>query len=105
MAKSGTETWDLGREDSGTPGRGDVGLEAVGTCDSGTWDSRTRGCGTRGCGDAGLRDAGTSGRKDVINKQHLNFALNLQFTIFGGQEKGMMKSLLVADDFQRPWSP
>ena len=36
----------------------------------------------------GLGDAGTSGHKDVINKQHLNYALNLQFTIFGGQEKG-----------------
>ena len=53
----------------------------------------------------GLGDAGTSGRKDMINKQHLDFALNFQFPIFGGQEKGMMKSLLVADDFQRPWSP
>ena len=43
------------------------------------------------------------GRKDVpINKHHLNFALNLQFTIFSGQEREMynvMESLPVADNF------
>ena len=80
-----------------------MGLGTRGLGDAGTWDS-----GTRGRGDAGTRgrrNSGTSGRKDVINKQHLNFALNLQFTIFGGQEKGMMESSPVADDFQRPWSP
>ena len=49
---------DLGCEDSGMPGRQDVGL------------------GTRGRRDMGC--------KDMINKQHLNFALNLQFTVFGG---------------------
>ena len=43
----------------------------------------------------GRRNSGTSGRKDVINKQHLDFVLNLQFTIFGGQEKGMMKGMPV----------
>ena len=62
----------------GTRGRWDGGL-----WDAGTWDSDTWGRGTRG-----RRDAGTSGHKDVINKQHLNYALNLKFTIFGGQEKG-----------------
>ena len=67
----------------GTLGRGDVGLR-----DAGLGDAGTRGRGTRGRGDVGLGDAGTSGHKDVINKQHLNYALNLQFTIFGGQEKG-----------------
>ena len=58
------------------------------------------GRGTQGCGTRGHRNLGTSGRKDVINKQHLNFALN-----FGGQEKGLMETSPVADDFQRPWSP
>ena len=49
----------------GTRGRGDLG----------TWDSRMPG-------------RGTQGREGVpINKQHLNFALNFQFTIFGWQEK------------------
>ena len=72
-----------------------MGLGTRGLGDAGTWDAGTR----------GRRNSGTSGRKDVINKQHLNFALNLQFTIFGGQEKGMMESSPVADDFQRPWSP
>ena len=55
-----------------------------------------RGCGTdvgRGHGTQGLRDVGTwdarmSECEDVIDKLHLNFALNFKFTIFGGQEKG-----------------
>ena len=37
-----------------------------------TWDARTRGRQDVGCGDAGK-----SRREDVINKEHLNFALNL----------------------------
>ena len=40
-----------------------------------------------GLGDAGTQgrgDAGKRGRVDVINKQHLNFALN-----FGGQKEGI----------------
>ena len=40
--------------------------------------------GTPGRGTRGLGDAGTSGREDVINKQLMNFPLNLQFTIIGG---------------------
>ena len=76
MTKSGTGTWDLGREDSGTPGRGTRGRRDVGLGDAGTWDM--------GRGDVGMWDARTSGREDMpINKQHLKFALNLQFTIFG----------------------
>ena len=54
----------------------------MGLGDVGTWDSGTLGRGTRGRGHAGARgrrNSGTSGRKDVINKQHLNFALNLQY--------------------------
>ena len=57
-----TKKWDgdVGRKDSGTPGRGTQVL------------GNMRGyAGTRRRGDVG----------------HLNFALNLQFTIFGGQEK------------------
>ena len=40
-----------------------------------------------GLGDAGTQgrgDAGKRGRVDMINKQHLNFALN-----FGGQKEGI----------------
>ena len=90
VTKSGTGTWDLGREDAGT---GDSGTRGRGTRirgDVGLGDAGTRERRTRGRGDAGTRgrgDAGT-GHKDVINKQHLNYALNLKFTIFGGQEKG-----------------
>ena len=90
MTKSGTGTWDLGREDSGTSGRG------------------TRGRGDVGLGNAG--DVGTwdAGLGDVINKQHLIFSLNLLITIFDALEKGInyageFVSSLVADDFQRPW--
>ena len=83
MTKSGTGTWDLGLEDSGTPGHG--------TC---TW-----GRGTRGLGRAGL--------EDIINKQHLIFSLNMLGTIFGALEKGIIcrefVSRLEADDFQLPW--
>ena len=80
----------MGREDSGTPGRGTPGRG----------DPGTPGRGTRGRGIRGRKDEGTSGREDVINKQHLNFTLNLQFTIIGGYY--MVESLPVADDFQRP---
>ena len=66
-------TWDLWTRGCGTRGSGDVGLGDARMWDAGTWDS----------GVWGRRNSGTSGRKDVINKQHLNFALNLQFTIFG----------------------
>ena len=30
------------------------------------------------------------GLEDMINKQHLNFALNLQFAILGGQKEGII---------------
>ena len=60
----------------------------------GTWDGRSRGRRDVGLSDAATRgrrmrelgDAGTRGREDLINKQHLN----LQFTIFGGREKGII---------------
>ena len=55
-----------------------------------TWD-----LGTRGLGDIGTWGRGDSesrldawGLADVINKQHLTFALNLKNTIFGGQVLG-----------------
>ena len=67
VTESGTGMWDLGCEDSGTLG-----------------------CGSRGCQDVGRRmwGCGNMGCKNVpINKQHLKFMLNLQFTIFGGQER------------------
>ena len=67
MTKSGTGTWDLGREDSGTPRRGNRGCGTRGRRES--WDSGTQGRGTRGC-------------EDVINKKHPNDPLNLQFTVF-----------------------
>ena len=47
-------------------GRGDVGLGDAGTWDAGKWGR------------------GTRGRGEVINKQHSNVPLNLQFTVFGG---------------------
>ena len=82
VTKSGTGTWDLGREDSGTPGRGTRGQGDVGRGDAGT-----RGRGTRGRGDVGTRDVGTwgredvglgdAGREDVINKKHPNDPLHL----------------------------
>ena len=55
---------------------GDVELEDVGveTWDSGTWDSGTW----------------TRGLRDVINKQHLIFALNFQSTFFGGLETAII---------------
>ena len=84
---------DMGLGDAGTRGRGDVGLGDVGLGER------------RDVGMRGRRNSGTSGRKDAINKQHLNFALNLQFTIIDEKEKGMMESLPVTDDFQHPWSP
>ena len=92
VSKSGTGTWDLGREDSGTPGRGTRGRGDAGTRgrgDAGTWDSGTRGRGDVGRGDVGLGDAGLGTRdsgtwvcEDVINKKHPNDPLNLQFTVF-----------------------
>jgi len=93
VTKTGTGTWDAGtrgRGDAGTRGRGDAGTGGLG-------DAGTRGRGTRGRGDVGIRGRGTPGRwnsetwldarglEDVINKQHLTFALNLKNTIFGGQ--------------------
>ena len=102
VTKSGTGTWDLGREDSETPGRGTRGRGDVGRRDVGTWDSGTRGRGTRGRWDVGRANAGTwdagrrarglgtrdsktlrlgdvgrTGLEDVINKQHMIFSLNL----------------------------
>ena len=91
VTKSGTLTWDLGWEDSGMPGRGTWKCR-----DTGAWDSGTAGRGTLRCGDIGNRTQGhrDAGLKDVGRdkqiKEHLNFALNLQFTIFGGQEKGIV---------------
>ena len=56
----------------GTQGFRDVGLGNVGTwglgmLDSGIWRS----------GDAGMWRCEIWGRQDMINKQHLNFELNL----------------------------
>ena len=51
VTKSGTGTWDLVHEDSGTPRRGTRGHR-----DAGTWDV---GRGTRGSRDVGRGDAGT----------------------------------------------
>ena len=81
VTKSGTGTWDLVHEDSGTPGRGtwglrDVGLGDTGTPGRGTWDAGTRrrgdagtrgrgDAGTRGRGNAGTRGRGTRGSRDV----------------------------------------
>ncbi len=59
-------------------------LGDAGAWESGTWDLGTRGRRDVGLGDAGTRGRWNVGREDVINKQHLNFALNLQFTVFGG---------------------
>ena len=78
-----------------------LGTRRLGDAGRGTW--KRGDVGRKDAGTRGSRNSGTSRRKDVISKQHLNFALNLQFTIFGGQEKGMMESLPVADDFQRPY--
>ena len=94
MTKSGMGMWDWGC------GIGDAGLGTQGLGDAGTWDSGMPGRGTRGRGDMGRKDLetrgclgtpghGTQGLKDMINKQHLNFARNLQFTIFGGQDEGI----------------
>ena len=58
VTKSGTGTWDLGREDSGTSGRGTRGRGDVGTWGRGTW----------GSGDVGKRGRGTRerrGRRDL----------------------------------------
>ena len=119
MTKSGTGTWDLGREDSGTSGRGTRGRGDVGTWGRGTWgrgdvglgnagDAGTWDSGTRDSKTLGLGDVGPTGLEDVINKQHLIFSQNLLITIFGALEKGInyageFVSRLVADDFQRPW--
>ena len=51
VTKSGTGTWDLGRED-------------VVLGDAGRWDSRTRGRGTRGRREVGRGDTGTRGRQE-----------------------------------------
>ena len=45
----------------------------------GTWDARTGRRGDTGTWERG--NSGRSGRKDVINKQRLNYALNLQFSV------------------------
>ena len=53
-----------------------------------------------GLGNVGMQelgDVGTQGRDKQTTPEFC--------TIFGGQEKGIMESLPVADDFQRPWSP
>jgi len=82
----GRGTWDLGQGDAGTCGRGGRG------------DAGTRGRGDAGMLERGTPGSGTPGRRnletrldargleDVINKEHLTFALNLRKnTIFGGQ--------------------
>ena len=52
----------------------------------GTWDAGTQGRWDVEVGDARTWGRGNMGCKNVpINKQHLKFVLNLQFTIFGGQ--------------------
>ena len=51
------------------------------------------GLGDVGLGDVGLGDVGlgdTQGLGNVINKQHLVFALNLLSIISGGLEKAMI---------------
>ena len=75
-------TWDSELEDVGL---GDVGLGDVGLGDVGLGDV---GLGDVGLGDVGLGDTRELG--DVINKQHLTFALNLQSIIFGGLEKAIL---------------
>ena len=91
---------DVGLGDAGTRGRGYVWTR--GRRDVGTWGLRN--VGTSGYGDVGLGDAGTWERRGMGTRErvdsgtsaskdrdrHLNFALNLQFTIFGGQEKGIV---------------
>ena len=72
MTKSGTGTWELGREDSGTPGRGTRGRG----------DARTRGRGNVELGEAGTR---------IRDKQTTpEFCAEFSITIFGGQEKGIL---------------
>ena len=70
----------MGLRDSGTWGRGDAGTRGLGNSglgNSGTWDVGTRGRGTPRRRNSKTRlDA--RGLEDVINKQHLTFALNLK---------------------------
>ena len=56
VTKSGTGTWDLGREDLGTGDAGTLGRGDVGT--RGRWDAGRGDVGTRGRGDAGRGDVG-----------------------------------------------
>ena len=73
-----------------------MGLVTQGLGYVATWDSGMPGRGTRGREDVGTQGRlvtpgrGTQGLEDMINKQHLDFALNLQFTIFSGQEEGII---------------
>ena len=63
VTKSRTGTWDLGRGDSGTWGRRDVGTSGRG--DSGTWGLGD--VGTWGRGDAGTWGRGDSGTRGLVN--------------------------------------
>ena len=73
--------WD-GNVRVGTRGLGDAGRETRGLGVSGTGERGTRGRVHLGLGDVE--------RKDVINKHQVNFGLNLQFTVFAGQKKGII---------------
>ena len=64
MGPGDSQTWGLGVK--GMWGLGEVGTQGCGdNWDSGTWDART----------SELGDAW--GVEDVVNKQHLTFALSL----------------------------
>ena len=85
VTKSGTGTWDLRCEDSGTLGRvtrgcGTRGCRDVGHGDARTWDAGTRDMGTRGLG---MRHSKTLGLGDVGHKQTTP-------TIFCALEKGVI---------------
>ena len=93
VTKSGTGTWDLGREDSGTSGRGtrgrgDVGTWGRGDVGLGTWERR-------GCRDLGR---GTRGRDKQTTPDFFAEFVNYNFRC-----SREFVSSLVADDFQRPW--
>ena len=85
VTKSGMGTWDLGHEDSGTPGHGTRGCRTQGRRDVGT-----RGLGKRDLKTLGLGDVGRTGLKEVINKQNLIFSLNLLRIIFGALTLGFI---------------
>ena len=72
----------MGLGDVGTRGRGTRGLGTRRRGYSETWDSETW--------DSETWDSEKWVLGDVINKQYLIFALNLESTIFGGLEKAII---------------